>query len=91
MRYPTPTIILGDNTAAFKWSKAEKMPKHVYIRYQFVRDAVSNCIVTVKHCPSEQMVADIMAKALPGAFYRKLRIELGIRSTTVDSSVKDEC
>lgn len=40
------------------------MPKHVDIRYHFVRDAVSDGIVTVKHYPSEQMVAKIMKKVL---------------------------
>ncbi|KAJ7303185.1 hypothetical protein JRQ81_012118 [Phrynocephalus forsythii] len=38
--------------------------KHVSLRYQNIKDAVQRKIIELKYCPSEDMVADILTKAL---------------------------
>ena len=46
---------------------------HIAIRYFFIADQISNKELRVEYCPTEDMVADLFAKALQGALFRRLR------------------
>ncbi|TGZ52773.1 Retrovirus-related Pol polyprotein from transposon TNT 1-94 [Temnothorax longispinosus] len=39
--------------------------KHINIRYHFLRQSVAEGLVTLEHVPTNEMVADILTKALP--------------------------
>ena len=65
---PEPTILFEDNTAAISMIKNtggdQKRAKHIDIRYHYTRQQVSNGTILVQHCPTENMLADILTKPL---------------------------
>jgi hypothetical protein len=63
-----PTIIQGDNEACIKMFKSEvsgSALKHIKIDHHFVRAHVKEGEIKLVHVPTQDMVADIMTKALP--------------------------
>ena len=70
------TILHQDNTSAILLerngkSSAGKASRHINIRYYFIRDHIQNGNLEVKHCPTDDLIADCMSKPLQGAkFYR---------------------
>ena len=60
----SPTVVFEDNTGATRWTKSEKMSKHVDTRYHFVKDEAENGTVQVEYCRSEKMLADLIKKGL---------------------------
>ena len=47
--------------------------KHVAIKYFWCTDRIKNGNITVKHCPTEKMVADYMSKPLQGKLFHTFR------------------
>ena len=39
--------------------------KHIDIRVHFIRQTISNKQITMVYCPTDEMIADILTKALP--------------------------
>lgn len=67
MSSPTPTTLFEDNQPAIKISNnpvTSARTKHVNLRYHFVRERVEDNDITIKYIDTENMVADIMTKAL---------------------------
>jgi hypothetical protein len=67
-----------DNEATMKLetngrASCSAMTRHVDIRYFFVKDRVKQENITVRHCPTLQMLADFFTKPLQGALFRKFR------------------
>ena len=67
-----------DNESAMKLEKNGRMsagPKsqHIDIRYFWIRDRIRQECITIRHCPTLQMVADFFTKPLQGNLFRKLR------------------
>uniref|UniRef100_A0AAV1UIR5 Uncharacterized protein n=1 Tax=Peronospora matthiolae TaxID=2874970 RepID=A0AAV1UIR5_9STRA len=58
-----------------------KRTKHIDIRYHFVREKVEKNQVVLQYCPTQDMLADIMTKAIAAPQFTILRTKLGI---TVD-------
>ena len=52
--------------------------KHFDIRLYFLRDTIENNQITVQYLPSNQMLADILTKGLPGPKLKSLVDKLGI-------------
>jgi hypothetical protein len=50
--------------------------KHIRVRYFFIKDRVSNGDITLKHCPTGEMIADHFTKPLQGALFHKFRAEI---------------
>lgn len=50
-----------------------KRTRHINIRYFFIGDRVASGEVTVKHCPTDQMLGDFFTKPLQGAPFRRFR------------------
>ena len=65
------SILYQDNTSAIAMEtngklSSGKRTKHINIRYFFIQDRVSNGEITLKHCPTDQMLADYFTKPLQG-------------------------
>ena len=52
---------------------SSKRTKHINIRYFFIQDRIKNGEITVKHCPTDQMLADYFTKPLQGAKFIQFR------------------
>jgi hypothetical protein len=67
-----------DNESAIKLEKNGRSscgPKsrHINIRYFFIKDRTKAEGITIRHCPTLQMLADFFTKPLQGALFRKFR------------------
>jgi len=65
---PTPTTLYCDNQAALHLAAEDNYharTKHIDIRYHFIRRTIADKQITMVYCPTEEMTADILTKALP--------------------------
>lgn len=87
---PDATTILRDNQ--FTVALIVKNPvfygktEHIKIKYHFIREAQERKEVELKHCSSEEQVADIFTKVLPKERFETLRDCLCVSN----KSVKEE-
>jgi hypothetical protein len=75
------TVILCDNSSSIKLSKNPVMHgrcKHIDVRFHFLRNLVKDGIVELRHCKSEDQIADLMTKPLKLEAFCKLRRLLGM-------------
>jgi hypothetical protein len=75
-------IIYADNQSCIRISENPRdhaRTKHIDIRYHFVRHAVYNGLVIVKHVPTTEMTADILTKSLPRDSHWKHLKGMGLR------------
>ncbi|CAI5717429.1 unnamed protein product [Peronospora effusa] len=73
--------IYEDNEGAIALAKNpefHKRTKHIDIRYHFVREKVEKNQVVLQYCPTQDMLADIMTKAIAAPKFTILRTKLGI-------------
>ena len=78
-----PIVIFEDNQAAISISNNpthHPRTKHIDIKYHFVRNAVLNNEITLKYCPTNNMLADIFTKSLSADKFCFLRNMLGMLS-----------
>ena len=66
------TILYQDNTSAISMEtngklSSGKRTKHINIRYFFIQDRIKSKEISVKYCPTDQMLADYFTKPLQGA------------------------
>ena len=76
-----PLEIRCDNTSAIDISKNpvhHSRTKHIDIRHHFLRDHVEKKNIKLKHCRTEDQIADIFTKALPRETFVHLRLLLGL-------------
>ena len=72
-------ILYQDNTSSIKLesngkASSTKRTRHINIRYFMITDKLKRGeISTITHCPTEDMLADILTKPLQGSLFRKLR------------------
>jgi hypothetical protein len=55
---------------------SSKRTKHIRVRYLFIKDRVNSGDITLKHCPTGEMLADHFTKPLQGALFRKFQTEI---------------
>jgi hypothetical protein len=75
------TVLWEDNQGAIELSKRAKFhdrTKHIDISYYFCRERVQRGEIRVEYCPTNDMIADIMTKGVPGPSFQKLRAALGV-------------
>ena len=75
------TIINEDNQGAIDLSKNAKhheRTKHIDIAHHFIRERVATNEVIVNYCNTNDMIADVMTKALPRVKFEKFRSLLGV-------------
>ena len=76
-----PTTLFEDNTGAIELSKNPKFhnrTKHIDVAHHFTRERVISNELSVVHCPTEDMVADVMTKGLGRVKFEKFRDAMGV-------------
>jgi hypothetical protein len=71
-----PCILYCDNQAARTMAKAQfsgSKTRHIKINHHYIRELIDIGEIDVVYCPTGDMVADIMTKALPPATFQKCR------------------
>ena len=75
-----PVIVYQDNNSVIEVTKrgqsSTSRTKHIAIRFNFIRDYISNGDIEIKYMPTKEMIADIFTKPLPGEAFEKLRDKL---------------
>jgi hypothetical protein len=77
-RFLKDNIAYQDNTSTIRMEEngkmsTGKMTKHINIRYFFCTDRIKKGELSVKYCPTLDMIADYFTKPLQGSLFRKLR------------------
>jgi len=72
-----PPMILEDNMSTIDMikngrSKTDRT-RHIAIRRHVAVDKITKGEILIQHCPTEEMVADILTKPMAGAQFKKLR------------------
>ena len=83
-----PTTIYEDNQGSIAMAKnpvSHARTKHIDIRFHYIREAVSNGIVTIFYCGTKDMLADILTKPLVRDRFQTLRQLIGMEP------LKDMC
>ena len=91
VREPMPMWI--DNQAAIKQLESEKSTssaKHIDIRFKFICHHVQEGVVVPRFVRSQDMMADILTKALPAPRMEELRAMFKLKVTTQDDT-EEEC
>ena len=66
------TILLVENGKR----SSSKRTRHLNIRYFFLTDQVQKGNLTIKYCPTDDMIADFMSKPLQGEKFRQFRKDI---------------
>jgi hypothetical protein len=81
MEMDTVTI-LGDNQGAVKLLKhpiASQRSKHIDVLHHFARERVARKDVEFVYCPTREMAADLLTKAVPAGKFKKCCEMVGLR------------
>ena len=76
-----PLKLYCDNSAAVFLAKNHRsgsQSKHIDIKYHFIRYHVEHNAIHVTYCPTEDMVADALTKALPSMKAKHFAASLGL-------------
>ena len=63
-----PMTLFSNNQSAIKLTTTDNYhawTKHLDQQYHFIRNLVSKQVIKLVYCPSEDMVVDMLTKALP--------------------------
>jgi len=69
----------GANATMAQDSRSRKL-RHMDIRYNFLKDLIDRKFISIKYICTEEMVADILTKALPGPRHKELCQKLGLNA-----------
>jgi hypothetical protein len=75
------TVLLCDNQSAIALARDHQYharTKHIDVRYHFIRWVVDQGVVRLVYCPTEDMVADVLTKALPSPKVKHFAAGLGL-------------
>jgi hypothetical protein len=76
-----PTTLFSDNQSAIALAKDHQYharTKHIDIRFHFIRYVIENGSIRLIYCPTDDMVADTLTKALPSAKVKHFASQLGL-------------
>lgn len=79
---PNPTVLQSDNMGAIHLTNKSifhARTKHIEIHYHWIREVVKAGKLTVEHCPSHLMIADLLTKSLGAVQFSQLRKLLGLK------------
>ena len=77
----SPTTLFSDNQSAIALSKDHQYharTKHIDIRFHFIRWIIEQGSIRLIYCPTDDMIADTLTKALPSAKVKHFASELGL-------------
>jgi hypothetical protein len=77
-----PTTLYDDNQSAIALTKDQQYharTKHIDIRFHFIRWVVAEGKIRLTYCPTADMIADTLTKALPSAKVKHFAAALGLR------------
>jgi hypothetical protein len=80
-----PTLLYYDNQSALKLIHDDNYharTKHIDTQYHFIRQVAQNGALVLTYCPSEDMMADALTKALPKWKATIHNSSLGLRLST---------
>ena len=74
----TEMVLYQDNMSSMLLERngrhsSTKRTKHMDIRYFYVADHIQNKTLSLRHCPTEEMLADYFTKPLQGSLFIRLR------------------
>ena len=79
-----PTVLHLDNQSAIALANSEGQfharTKHIDIRYHFIKFHIEDRSIILFYCPTEDMVADILTKAIPLIKHKYFTHDLGLLS-----------
>lgn len=78
---PITTTLFSDNQSAIALLKDHQYharTKHINIRFHFIHYTVDNGQLCLIYCPTEDMIADMLTKALPSTKVKHFASELGL-------------
>ena len=81
--FKDPTVLLCDNQSAIALARDHQYharTKHIDVRYHFIRWVIDQGVVRLVYCPTEDMVADVLTKALPSPKVKHFAAGLGLRT-----------
>jgi hypothetical protein len=81
VKYVAPIPIHCDNTSAISVSKnpiLQSKTKHIPIKYNSLREQVTNQVVKVHYIPTTEQIADIFTKPLANTAFEYLQQKLGV-------------
>lgn len=79
----TATTLFSDNQAAIALTRDHQYharTKHIDVRYHFIRWVIEEGSLRLIYCPTDDMVADTLTKALPSAKVKHFAAGLGLRT-----------
>lgn len=88
MKDDDATVLESDNMGAIHLTSKSTFhgrTKHVEIQYHWIREIVNQGSIKLKHCPTVDMVADLLTKPLGKPQFQRLRIKLGLDFITPSS------
>jgi hypothetical protein len=78
-----PTTLFSDNQAAIALTRDHQYhsrTKHIDVRYHFIRWVIEQGSLRLIYCPTDDMVADTLTKALPSAKVKHFAAGLGLHA-----------
>lgn len=81
---PNPTTLYSDSQSAIALTRDgsyHARTKHIDIHYHFIRFVVQDGTIKLVYCPTDDMTADTLTKALPSAKAKHFTASLGLRSS----------
>ena len=79
-----PTVVHVDNQAAIALahnSAVNRRNKHIDVRYHFTRQCVEDGVLELQYCPTDDMVADMLTKALGRVKLQRFVWSAGMRES----------
>lgn len=79
-------IFYMDNQSAIRLVKNpeyHKRTKHIDVRYHFIREKFEDGMFDLKYVETNEQLADVMTKALPGAKHRHFCVAMGVMPKNV--------
>ena len=74
-KFPGPTVVYSDNQAAIAIAKTPfctSAMRHMKIKHHYIKNEVKDGKFVIKFCITEDMIADILTKALPRPLFEDL-------------------
>ncbi len=73
-----PTVIQSNNQSAIMLTQANQQAfhprtKHINIKVSHLHEVIASKTIVLLHCPTRQMITNMLTKALPQAKLKELR------------------